>query len=1185
MIEKYIKSEPNRKLGILKWFNEEKGIGLIGTVENGNYFIYQQDSLSKKDKLKEGNVFVFEEEYLINKKIAKNCKIACDYADFHLALNYISKNDVINVELENEESFSIEIRQFSSTSIQVNILTKTVFQILKEKNKEERLSYISEYFKEKLSNKSAIEQFKYLVFIKTIFETYLKYEHFEILTIFFSHHSIFLVEQIGFRYSLWLTGYNQENDYSLIAKQMLQEPIRSSSNPFQIIFEKLINPSDQINVLKEFLALMGRVDNGQKYTKIISITELIELDKKVKENFIIEVINHCDDERKYLFWIEGYTIEKNISYIATKIIQERNASSLNQIKKIFKSLKNVKDQKSVLKEVIKTMGSIDSEGKYQKIKYLAGLNNIDDNTKKEFLNNVFNQCDTDKQYRMWIQGYTENYNLNNIIEKMNTISFNSYSKQFKNIFKNFPNSDQQEIILIKFLTIISDIDSEEKFKKVSFLAELIELDEKIKNKFLISAYNQCDNERKYLLWFEGFIPEKDIRYIAKKITQDSLYIKSKQIKLLFYRLNLAKEQETVLMESLKLIGYIDNQKKYELIESLADLPEIQKDVKTVFLKTVFDKCNIETRYLMYIERYVDIKDLTYIAKQIFQTSLNSNPDSINTIFLRLNDDKDREYVLKECLKIIGNIDNEEKYKKVKLLASITILNNKIKEELLSSSFLLCNEIYKIELFLDFWQYKEEKNHVINDLFNSVDLSSFYYFCSRLLNPLAKINSRYYYTGYSFLKIFIENKDYIKETNARYNDKSIFIYRNIYLNENHFLIKIGFFKIILSYINENKKEIENKVKTIIDTRDDDKILNFLNNFKAFNSISIQLKIDLEIEESNEIPYHEEYIVKRMNSSYLLKYWIHGLITYFDYNNFCYYYFTLTLEERKIFNKKAIAIMGEEIKTSMLKKRMPWNFIEKSPVNEGMELEYYTANWKSIWFEDNSIRICMDNTPNFSKSFMWDFSEEKFNFLYEYISGRRLKDLRVVTKGPEIQNIEGLDDLEELIWKISIIQEVESSDGIRIKGIGTNRIPVNMILRNQCIQLLNNFQLNGLEPTRVLEKTFNPKKGGINVDISLLYSIPINQSEVAIIWESLELEKAKATHIFKCTSAEYDNIFSEIELYLSGNLKVRSYLNSKENDAINHQRKLRYISRIEHNNFYFSKWESSLYEILPDLKIIY
>ena len=82
--------------------------------------------------------------------------------------------------------------------------------------------------------------------------------------------------------------------------------------------------------------------------------------------------------------------------------------------------------------------------------------------------------------------------------------------------------------------------------------------------------------------------------------------------------------------------------------------------------------------------------------------------------------------------------------------------------------------------------------------------------------------------------------------------------------------------------------------------------------------------------------------------------------------------------------------------------------------------------------------------------------------------------------------------------------------------------------------------------------------------------------------MELEKSKATHIFKCNRTEYESIFSEIENYLSGNLKVRSTLNSNDIDAIGHQKKLRYLCRIEHDNFNFSKWETSLYDILPELK---
>jgi hypothetical protein len=383
-------------------------------------------------------------------------------------------------------------------------------------------------------------------------------------------------------------------------------------------------------------------------------------------------------------------------------------------------------------------------------------------------------------------------------------------------------------------------------------------------------------------------------------------------------------------------------------------------------------------------------------------------------------------------------------------------------------------------------------------------------------------------------------------------------------------------------NSNLNKIEDGAKSIIETGNFELISNLLKNFHSYNSINIQICSDLQIKKPRN-PAIDSYIIEFCNTSLLLKFWVYGLIDYYNFNSYCYYYFTLSLEERKIFNRKAKAKMGEEIKASMLKKRVPWQFVEKLVLEENLEIEIYTASWKSIWFGDGFIRVCMDSKPSFSKQFKWDFSEEKFNFLYEYISGKRLKELKITAIGDYIKSVQGLDELEEVIWKLLIIQEVETTNGTTIRGTGSNRIPINMLLRNQCIQLLNKFQLKELEPTRVLEKTFNPIKGGIGVDVSLLYSIPIDEYEVAIIWESLELEKAKATHIFKCLRIEYENVFSDIENYLSGKFKVRSTLNSKDADAIGQQNTLRYLCRIEHDNFNFSKWEKSLYEILPELKL--
>ncbi len=985
------------------------------------------------------------------------------------------------------------------------------------------------------------------------------------------------------QYLMWLEGYAQEKDLSFIAKQIEKEPISSYQNPLKKIFSKLTGTKDQATVLKDFLELICSIDNEEKYRKIKSLSGLSELDEKVKEAFLIAVYRQSDIERQYLMWLEGYAQEKDLSFIAKQIEKEPISSYQNSLKKIFSKLTGTKDQDTVLKDFLELIGSIDNEEKYRKIKSLSGLSELDEKVKEAFLISVYVQSDIERQYLMWLEGYTQEKDLRYIAKQITKETIDSYYNSFEDIFEKLKNPHEQDTVLKEFLEIIGIIDNEEKYSRIKFLAELSELEGKVKEVFLISVYGQSDIERQYLMWLEGYTQEKNLGFIARQIEKEPSASYQNHFKKIFEKLTGPDDQDTVLKEFLEIIGSIDNEEKYNRIKSLADLSELDEKVKEAFLISVYGQSDIERQYQMWLEGYNLVKDLNYIAKQIEKEPIGSYQNPFKKIFEKLKEPNEQDTVLKEFLETIGSIDNEEKYRRIKTLYCLLELDVKVRQRFQDKVYIESDIHYKIKQFLDYLQFKEgDKQQQIINLFNNLDITSFYSFCLDLLNPLAKINTHYYNNGYSYLKIYLEKRDYILETNNKYGNSSIFSYKGVLLNESHFESKITFFRTITSYIEENLNRIENTAKAIIETGDFNLIFKFLKNFYSYNNINIQICSDLQINESR-IPSFDSYIVDYCDTSQLLKFWVYGLINYFNFNTFCYYYFTLSLEERKIFNKKARAKMGEEIKASMLKKREPWQFVEKAVLEGNFEIDIYTASWKSIWFGDGFIRVCMDSKPSFSQHFKWDFSEEKFNFLYEYISGKRLKELKFTATGDFIKSVQGLDELEELIWKILIIREVETTNGTTIRGIGSNRIPVNMLLRNQCIQLLNKFQLKELEPTRVLEKTFNPIKGGIGVDVSLLYSIPIDEYEVAIIWESLELEKAKATHIFKCLRTEYENIFSEIENYLSGTLKVRSTLNSKDADAIGQQNKLRYLCRIEHDNFDFSKWEKTLYEILPELKL--
>ena len=321
------------------------------------------------------------------------------------------------------------------------------------------------------------------------------------------------------------------------------------------------------------------------------------------------------------------------------------------------------------------------------------------------------------------------------------------------------------------------------------------------------------------------------------------------------------------------------------------------------------------------------------------------------------------------------------------------------------------------------------------------------------------------------------------------------------------------------------------------------------------------------------------------SIILKLWLNDIYGKFDYKLFSNYYFTLNSSERKVFNKRAKAFMKEEITASIYKQKEPWKLISTFNCEKGDLVRIYSATWKSVWFRDGYILICIEKEPKFSEPYFWDFSEEKMNLLNEYISGRKLTELKITVIEDKINNIEGLDCLEEVIWKLEIQREINTgNDGKNILHKTSNlKIPTNMLIKNSCIQFLNKLQIKELEPTRIIEKNYNLKNGSITIDVSLLYSIPINNFEIAIIWESLELEKSKRTHVFKCNSDEYNIIFNDIENNLVNQIKVRRKLNSCDFEDVNYQKKLKYLSGINHDNFDYKKWESDLFELLPELKL--
>lgn len=674
--------------------------------------------------------------------------------------------------------------------------------------------------------------------------------------------------------------------------------------------------------------------------------------------------------------------------------------------------------------------------------------------------------------------------------------------------------------------------------------------------------------------------------------------------------------ENKIIDSIKSISYINNENEFKYVKLILQKTNIKIDLKI--------EGNYKYIFELWNDRLINDIDMSIIALYI-KNNFN-NIDLKTGIFSRILNEQEQILILSELCELMTedsysrtqfygqDINLKSKIENIINIDTITsnakatfkIIVNDKSNELHVENVNSINEDFKwlnfnletfglssliekitiIENIVSLFKSKPNRGTYSNNtLIEIINKKGFAYVHNNLsLFPLKyeeTISSFYYiskeYNGYGWQKVYETSKKFdnlivlIKELTSDISEEAITDYFKNYSSENlekevYLVIEFERSKRLfnIQVDRDRLNSLNNGLARIIFDDRDNVFTNYFDKINLIKSLSENLFQEFIENTYQELPIKEK-----------LKLWLYDIYGQFNYEEYGYYYFVLNKTERTIFNKKAKAIMGEELKQSMLKRREPWEILEE--LNNEIK---YKATWRSIWFENGKIKFCIDADGNFSPSYDWDFSEEKFNLLFDFISGRRLDDIIVFCKYDKIRKVIGLEDLEEIIWKVQIQKEFETNGSINTKGKSFGRIPNNILLRNKSIQLLNKLQLEEFEPTRVLEKSYNITSSSGTVDISLLYSIPTNKSEIAIIWESLELEKSKATHIFKCNRNEYEEIFNDIESYLQGNTKVRSSLNSSDFDEVENQKKLRYLCSINHDNFDYNKWEDSLFEILPE-----
>jgi hypothetical protein len=308
---------------------------------------------------------------------------------------------------------------------------------------------------------------------------------------------------------------------------------------------------------------------------------------------------------------------------------------------------------------------------------------------------------------------------------------------------------------------------------------------------------------------------------------------------------------------------------------------------------------------------------------------------------------------------------------------------------------------------------------------------------------------------------------------------------------------------------------------------------------------------------------------------LQLWLSDIFGELDYIRFTQVFHQLENEDKKLFNKK--------VKSLALEKQIN-SFLAQVPnaitVERKFDFIRYKCRWRNIYFKNQSIQIFINSTES-TNDYPCIFSRKELNLLtQEYFKNKRIDDIIIdVDKTNSIKQITGLESIETQVIFAEVRKNVEVGSRHYVSNEEVIRLIHNVAERNKCIQFLNkqNSPFNVVDIQELVTEIY----GGLQKDISFLYSIPDTKGNVYLIWESVEFEKSKATHIFKCDFNEVDDYIDLIKSFLETTVHSRSTLNSSEKEDAEIKNKLSYFGKINHDSKDYSVWEARIKNVLPFL----
>lgn len=475
-------------IGLIKWFDTEKGFGAIGTYKEGEFFLHTNNFLEKPSKLVKGTAIVFKKliDPKKNRNTAVNCKPVSTREDFSLILKSLTEQDNISIEKEIRGTSRHGNPYLRKENVPFSVKITATSQLFKSIDTDTIKSFILEYFDKELDKENFIT---FCEFIEARISKNISPEIAEpLINEIFEYFKGKLNDKILF--SVWKTkkfkyiAYSEKQDYEIPV-----EILTKFSNEIDIA---------ELNRIKEY-------DFGIALCEGIAINR-IETSKK---ETIAEI--------------------KNLLLLLPFILTEKKEGITQQltIRLTTAYRKEINEQANSFSEI----HTNDDFNKHNRLKQLIG-SEVTEEIKKELTLEIDNiivaKCTENFKVSLWLKDLIQSIPFDLIIKeflkcdseaKMSILKRNALAEQFE-LLKNY---NQQNTFEQTFEVLEKYIKSENSLSYYFELNEKIFDSEFLKDKIgndLLTLFNdyvshKATEDEKYNLFFKGLTQELSLPLAIK----------------------------------------------------------------------------------------------------------------------------------------------------------------------------------------------------------------------------------------------------------------------------------------------------------------------------------------------------------------------------------------------------------------------------------------------------------------------------------------------------------------------------------------------------------------------------------------------------------------------------------------------------------------------------------------------